>query len=169
MTDGGTARRRATRPDPHSPEQRSRNMARIRGKDTKPELLLRRALHALGLRYRLHDRRLPGAPDLVFSRRRAVVFVHGCFWHAHSCPRGVTPGSNVAFWTDKIEGNAARDQRTEAALRQAGWRVLVVWECALTGRQRRGADETAAEVAAWLEGDDPVGEISGRWPADQAN
>jgi len=136
-------------------------MARIRGKDTKPELMLRRALHGLGLRYRLHDRRLPGSPDLVFPGRRAVVFVHGCFWHAHDCPRGVAPGSNVAFWTAKIDGNVARDERAMTALREAGWRVLTVWECALTGKRKRPVEGVASEVAAWLEGGEAVGVIEG--------
>lgn len=140
-------------------------MARIRSKDTKPELMLRRALHTLGLRYRLHDGRLPGSPDLVFAGRRAVVFVHGCFWHAHDCPRGVMPGSNVDFWTAKIDSNVARDDRAVATLLEAGWRVLTVWECVLIGKRKRPVEAVAAEVAAWLKASVDFDQIDGerRW------
>lgn len=119
--------RRAARPDPLTPEHRRRNMSRIRGRDTKPELLLRRALHAAGVRYRLHDRSLPGTPDLVMAGRRAVLFVHGCFWHAHDCPYGVTPASNRAFWEEKLARNVARDREQLDSLRNVGWRTGVVW------------------------------------------
>ena len=116
--------------DVHSPEVRSRNMAAIRGKDTKPELIVRRELHADGFRYKLHDRSLPGKPDLVFPKYRAVVFVHGCFWHMHRCRYGrVKPKTNAEFWQEKREGNVARDRRNLKALRADGWQVLVIWEC----------------------------------------
>jgi len=109
---------------------RSRNMAAIRGKDTKPEWLVRRLLHAAGYRYRLHVRDLPGKPDLVFPARRAAIFVNGCFWHGHDCARGRPKAkTNAKFWLDKIAGNRARDARNMAALRKAGWRVLTVWQC----------------------------------------
>lgn len=105
-------------------------MAAVRTRDTAPEMRVRRALHAAGLRYRLHDRRLPGSPDLVFARYRAVVFVHGCFWHQHpGCPKSALPATNHEFWAHKLRGNAERDRRQVAALEQAGWRVHVVWEC----------------------------------------
>src|SRR5262245_50630381 len=109
---------------------RSRIMSRVRGKDTRPEMLLRRALHALGFRYRLHKRDLPGSPDLVFSRPRAVVFIHGCFWHAHGCPLSTVPSTRTAFWRDKFEANKARDMRSVQTLMQLGWRVAIVWQCA---------------------------------------
>ncbi|WP_084183339.1 very short patch repair endonuclease [Nevskia soli] len=109
---------------------RSAQMALVRSRDTKPEMRVRTALHAAGLRYRLHDRRLPGAPDLVFPSRRIVLFVHGCFWHRHDgCSANRLPKSRLDFWIPKLEGNAERDQRQQAELEALGWRVLVVWEC----------------------------------------
>lgn len=110
-------------------------MRGIRGKDTQPELVVRRALHAAGLRYRLHDRSLPGKPDLVFPRHRAVVFVHGCFWHAHQdCRFFRVPATRTDFWQAKLAGNAARDARSVQSLLYAGWRVATVWECAVRAR-----------------------------------
>ncbi|TXC66171.1 DNA mismatch endonuclease Vsr [Piscinibacter aquaticus] len=117
-------------------EQRQLNMSRIRGRDTRPEMLVRQGLHARGLRYRLHDRKLPGRPDLVFPRHGAVLFVHGCFWHAHGCALSKLPATRQDFWKQKLEGNAARDRRAIDALQAAGWRVLVIWECALRGPAR---------------------------------
>lgn len=116
-----------------TPEQRRLNMRRIRAKDTKPELLVRRGLHAHGFRFRLHRKDLPGCPDLVFPSRRAVIFVHGCFWHGHGCPLCKMPATRPEFWQMKIDRNRARDQKAIVALKSAGWRVLVVWECALRG------------------------------------
>lgn len=105
-------------------------MRAIRSKDTKPEMALRRALHRLGYRYRTHVRGLPGTPDLVFSRRRAVIFVHGCYWHGHGCKvAGKPPASNTAYWSPKLERNKARDIAQVKALEAAGWRVLTLWEC----------------------------------------
>jgi DNA mismatch endonuclease (patch repair protein) len=116
--------------DVHTPEQRSFNMSRIAGRDTKPELTVRRLLHAAGFRYRLHVKELPGKPDLVFPAARVVVFVHGCFWHMHKCKYGKpVPASNSDFWSQKRAGNVARDQRNNSALRSAGWRVVEIWEC----------------------------------------
>lgn len=109
---------------------RSRIMAAIRGKDTKPELQVRRAIHAAGLRFRLHHRDLPGRPDIVMPRIKTVVFVHGCFWHAHSCQRS-KPKTRAKFWAQKFETNQARDRRVRYFLRAAGWRVHVIWECEL--------------------------------------
>ena len=117
--------------DKLTPEARSRNMARIRSRDTSPELAVRRFLHGAGLRFRLHQKHLSGKPDLVFASRRACVFVHGCFWHG--CPRCVDGTrkvkSNAPYWSDKVTGNRARDERHQSVLEAAGWRVLVVWEC----------------------------------------
>lgn len=116
--------------DTLTPPQRSARMALIRGKDTKPEMIVRRVLHGLGYRYRLHRRDLPGAPDLVFPARRMILFVHGCFWHGHEgCRIAHKPESRSDYWAEKFDRNKARDLRNEEALRQAGWEVLTVWEC----------------------------------------
>lgn len=125
-------------------------MAAIRDKDTKPEMLLRRALHAKGFRYRLHDRRLPGRPDLVFPKYRAVVFVNGCFWHGHQCDQFRWPKTREEFWRAKIGGNVARDDVNIAALHDVGWRVGIVWECAMKGKGRLGVDAVVDAVARWL-------------------
>lgn len=111
-------------------------MSRVRGKDTAPEMTVRRLVFSLGYRYRLHDRRLPGTPDLVFAGRKKIIFVHGCFWHRHDeCALARIPKSNTGFWAQKLEANRERDARNLAALRELGWRVLVVWECELGERR----------------------------------
>jgi DNA mismatch endonuclease (patch repair protein) len=118
--------------DKISPERRSANMARIRGRDTAPELLVRRSLHAMGMRFRLQRRDLPGKPDIVLPRHRVALFVHGCFWHQHQdCSAGRLPKSNQEFWAKKLSGNASRDERVVAELNNLGWRVIIVWECEL--------------------------------------
>jgi DNA mismatch endonuclease (patch repair protein) len=123
--------------DVHNPSTRSYNMSRIRGKDTKPEMLVRQYLHARGLRYRLHTKELPGKPDLVFSGLRTVIFVHGCFWHRHEgCRYFVVPKTRTDFWLNKIGRNVVNDKRQQEELRNQGWRVLVVWECELRPPQR---------------------------------
>lgn len=110
--------------------QRSFNMSRIRSRDTTPERAVRSILHAMGLRFRLHDRRLPGRPDIVLASRRKLIFVHGCFWHAHHCRFGrVRPATNATFWSDKRTANQHRDRRNTRKLRADGWSVLVIWEC----------------------------------------
>ena len=110
--------------------RRSEIMSRIKGRNTKPELIVRRIAHGLGFRFRLHRGDLPGSPDMVFPRYRTVVFVHGCFWHRHhGCRYAYRPKSRIQFWTKKFEENVARDTRNEMALRDLGWRVLVIWEC----------------------------------------
>lgn len=115
-----------------SPQERSKRMSLIKGKDTRPEMALRKVLHGLGLRYRLHGPGLPGKPDLVFPRYKAVVFVHGCFWHRHAkCSIATIPKSNIAFWLEKFEKNMIRDVRVTEALEELGWRVFVAWECEL--------------------------------------
>lgn len=109
---------------------RSRTMRAVKGKDTKPEWTVRRLLHTAGFRYRLHDKDLPGKPDLVFPARRAVIFVHGCWWHGHDCARGARPAkTNAGYWNGKIARNVDRDRRHLAALRADGWKAHVVWEC----------------------------------------
>lgn len=121
-------------------------MARVRGRDTKPELMVRRMLHAMGYRFRLHRRELPGSPDIVFFKRRCVVFVHGCFWHGHDCARGFrVPRANADFWRAKFDRNRKRDAEVAAALAAMGWRVEVVWECAL-----RDPDAVAAGLRGVL-------------------
>jgi DNA mismatch endonuclease (patch repair protein) len=116
--------------DTLSPQERSERMSRVRSKDTKPELVVRRLVHRLGFRYRLHDRKLPGQPDMVFAGKKSVIFVHGCFWHRHKdCSLCRLPKSKLEFWKPKLEENRRRDSRNERKLRKEGWRVLVVWEC----------------------------------------
>lgn len=131
--------------DVYSAEKRSEVMRAVKGADTKPELMLRKALFARGFRYRLHAKGLPGKPDLVFPKYRAAIFVHGCFWHGHDCARGArAPVSNRAYWDAKIARNKARDKETLKKLKALGWRVRVVWECAL--KQPGAADK----AARWL-------------------
>lgn len=115
--------------DTVSRRRRSQIMASVRGKDTTPELAVRRALYAAGLRYRLHEARLPGKPDVVFQKAKVVVFVHGCFWHRHSCSRGTIPSTNRKFWAAKLDGNVVRDRRAVRSLRAGGWRIVTIWEC----------------------------------------
>lgn len=116
--------------DIHTREQRSRNMAAIRSRNTKPEVRVRRVLHAMGFRFRLHRKDLPGRPDIVLPKYRTAIFVHGCFWHCHRCKYGsVVPATRAEFWAAKRGGNVARDRRHAAALRRLGWRVAVLWEC----------------------------------------
>jgi DNA mismatch endonuclease (patch repair protein) len=136
--------------DKLTPEVRSRNMAAIKGKDTKPELAVRRGLHALGFRYRLHAGGLPGKPDMVFPRYKAVVFVNGCFWHGHDCGAARVPLSRVEYWGPKIGRTRARDTAAVAALDAMGWRSLTVWECCLRGKGAPGLEWTVETAAGWL-------------------
>jgi len=116
--------------DVHTREQRSRNMAAIRSKDTKPEMRVRSVLHSLGFRFRLHRKDLPGKPDIVLPKHRLAIFVHGCFWHSHDCRYGrVIPATRPAFWAAKRKENVDRDSRNKAGLKEQGWRVITVWEC----------------------------------------
>jgi DNA mismatch endonuclease, patch repair protein len=115
--------------DVFSRQKRSLVMAAIRAKHTKPETLVRRTLHLMGYRFRLHDPRLPGKPDIVLSRIRTIVQVKGCFWHGHYCLRGRVPGGNRSYWLTKISGNRSRDLKNERKLRRMGWRVVTLWEC----------------------------------------
>lgn len=132
------------------PPTRSRMMSGIRGKNTKPEIALRRLLHRSGLRYRLHSAQLPGRPDIVFPSRRIGIFVHGCFWHRHhGCYWCTTPSSNTEFWGAKFAGNIQRDKHAAEELHAAGWRVAVVWECAL---RETSIDDTARRLLAWING-----------------
>ena len=129
---------------------RSRMMAGIRGKNTKPELLVRKYLHSRGLRYRLHAKELSGKPDLVFPKYKAIVFVHGCFWHGHNCKLFKIPATRPMFWKNKIAANIARDELVQRKLTESGWRVGIVWECALRGKSKNEIELLMREVAAWV-------------------
>jgi len=125
--------------DTVSRKRRSANMARIRSKDTSPELLVRKAVHSMGYRFRLHSKQLPGKPDLVFTSRRRVIFVHGCFWHQHpkeECLDSRRPKSNIGYWHAKLERNVERDAVNIASLRKLGWRVLLIWDCETRDRKK---------------------------------
>jgi DNA mismatch endonuclease (patch repair protein) len=132
--------------DVHTAEQRSRNMAAIRGKDTAPEMFVRRMLHGFGFRYSLHKKGLPGRPDLVFPSRQKIIFVHGCYWHMHNCKQGaVVEATRTEFWQAKRKGNVARDRKNLALLAEQGWQVLVVWAC-----ETRDAKSLAERLVAFL-------------------
>lgn len=140
---------------------RHRMMSGIRGKDTKPEILIRTALHRRGFRFRLHAKKLPGSPDILLPKYHAAIFVHGCFWHGHQCPLFKWPKTDEQFWSAKIRSNMERDIRAEEQLRAANWRVLKVWECALKGPGRHSLDAVAEYISTWLKGQEASGEISG--------
>jgi DNA mismatch endonuclease (patch repair protein) len=130
-------------------------MSAIRGKNTKPEVLIRKSLFARGFRYRLHSSRLPGKPDLVFPKYRAVILINGCFWHRHECHLFKWPSSRPDFWRKKLEGNYSRDQRNIKLLHDLGWRTLVIWECAIKGKQRLPVEALTDQIAYWLTADCP--------------
>lgn len=142
-------------------EVRSRMMAGIRGSHTRPEIAVRHGLHRLDFRYRLHSRLLPGKPDIVLPRHHDVVLVHGCFWHGHDCHLFRWPSSRQDFWRKKIARNRARDAEVRAALAACGWRVLVIWECALKGRERRLLEAVLSVASAWLRHAGATHEIRG--------
>ena len=140
---------------------RSQMMSGIRSKDTRNEKGVRKALHAAGFRYRLHRRDLPGTPDITLPRYRAVIFVHGCFWHGHDCHLFKWPATRPEFWVAKISGNQKRDQQARSSLMQLGWRQLVIWECALRGKHRMDFDNLLANVTNWIKSDLAEGEFKG--------
>jgi len=144
-----------------TPTVRSRMMSAIKGRNTKPELLVRKRLFARGLRYSLHSSSLPGKPDLVFRRYNAVVFVHGCFWHGHECHLFKWPKSNPTFWRNKINRNRTVDIRTLKQLRTLGWRTMTVWECAVRGVPEQRLDVVADRLKRWIQGERLSGVISG--------
>lgn len=148
-------------PDVVAPDVRSRMMAGIRGRNTQPEIVLRKGLHQAGFRYRLHAKGLPGKPDLVFPKYRAVIFAHGCFWHGHDCALFKWPSTRPNFWRAKITGNVTRDEAVKEKLLTAGWRVLTVWECALKGPGRLPSGEVITRSATWLHSDRQADEIKG--------
>lgn len=142
------------------PETRRRMMSGIRGKNTKPELQIRSQLHKLGFRYRLHDDQLPGKPDITLKKYHAVIFVHGCFWHRHDCHLFKWPETRSEFWRKKINRNHEKDMKVLQSLRSSGWRVCVVWECAIKGADKN-IQVIAKSIAEWLTGNNPSLEISG--------
>ncbi len=142
-----------------TPDQRRLNMSRVLAKDTRPELAVRKLLHRAGFRFRLHRRDLPGCPDLVLVRFRAAIFVHGCFWHGHSCSLFRMPVTRPEFWSAKINANRRRDQAAVAGLRECGWRSLWVWECSLKGRSRLPQEILMNGIAGFITGDAPFAEI----------
>lgn len=132
--------------DVHEPEVRSYNMSRIKGKNTKPEMLVRKYLHAQGFRYGLHNKKLPGKPDLVLRKHKTVIFVHGCFWHSHKeCRYFVIPKTRTEWWTEKLNKNKVNDSKHIQHLQKAGWKVIVVWECELKPDKRAETLESLAE------------------------
>lgn len=141
---------------------RSRMMSGIRGKNTKPEIAIRKRLFAEGFRYRIHDKRLPGKPDLVLPKYSAVIFVNGCFWHGHDCKLFKLPSSNQDFWKKKIGDTVTRDVKNHAELIHANWRVLVIWECAIRGRSQVDMDDVIRKTAEWISSSGSSDVIRGR-------
>lgn len=136
--------------DVHSKAVRSKNMAAIKGRNTVPEMLVRGALHKAGFRYRLHVTTLPGKPDLVFPRYKAVIFVQGCFWHQHQCAMFHWPKTRTEWWRQKISANRKHDEAVQDKLRELGWRVMLVWECALKGKHKVPLQQLTLGIAHWL-------------------
>ena len=145
-----------------NPKKRSQMMAGIGGKNTKPELTIRKGLHARGFRFRLHYRTLPGRPDMVFPRYKAVILVNGCFWHGHGCHLFKWPSSRTDFWRNKIGRTMERDHKNDTALASAGWRVLKIWECALKGKTRLPLETVIELAASWLSSEVRHFEIEGQ-------
>lgn len=133
-----------------SPKKRSKMMSGIRSKNTKPEILIRKAVHKEGFRFRLHLAELPGKPDLVLSKYRAVIFTHGCFWHGHDCSLFKWPSSRQDFWKNKINRNKEKDEESLEKLMEEGWRVMIIWECALKGKQSLKFVKIIKQVSKWL-------------------
>ena len=136
-----------------SRQKRSEMMSNIGGKNTKPELIVRKLLHSLGYRFRLHNATLPGKPDITLRKHNSTIFVNGCFWHGHDCPIFRLPKSRTEFWRSKINTNRARDQKNIKLLRANGWRVLVIWECALKGKDRLTHENLATLLNSWFSSD----------------
>lgn len=145
-----------------SKKKRSEMMAGIKSKDTKPELKIRSALHQHGYRYKLHDKNLPGKPDLVLPKYNAIIFIHGCFWHLHECHLFKWPSTRPEFWKEKIINNKQRDEKNLQLLKDKGWRILNIWECALKGKCALDFTSTITSISEWLNSYDQHIEISGR-------
>lgn len=144
-----------------TPSHRSKMMSAIKGKNTKPELIIRSGLHARGFRYKLHDSRIPGKPDMVFPKYRAVIFVNGCFWHMHECHLFKLPSTRQVFWQKKLERNRERDQEKYNECIERGWRVLIVWECGLRGKQRLSVQTILDTCESWLRGENRFMSLEG--------
>lgn len=144
------------------PPTRSRMMSGIRGRNTRPELLVRSLLHRQGFRFRIHVRTLPGTPDIVLARHHAVINIMGCFWHGHECANFRWPGSRAQFWKEKIEKNRARDKRNHTSLEAAGWRVATIWECSLRGPGAWPQDRIIDALTTWLRSNSPMLTVSTR-------
>lgn len=144
-----------------STEKRSQMMSGIRSKDTKPEIQIRKGLHARGYRYRLHESNLPGKPDLALKKHNAVIFVHGCFWHVHECHLFKWPKTREDWWREKLLGNVKKDKENIERLLDSGWRVLVVWECAIKGKTRIPMEQILDKIVIWMEGIEEFTEIQG--------
>lgn len=142
---------------------RSRIMSSVQSNNTDIEVLVRKGLFARGYRYRINDKRLPGKPDLVLPKYEATIFVNGCFWHCHHCPRFGTPKTNEDFWNSKFIANQKRDKKNQAILKNLGWRILIVWECALKGKYKKGLNTIIDEIEQWLKSDSHCGEIKGNY------
>ncbi len=143
---------------------RSRMMAGIAGKNTKPEIVIRKALHCIGFRFKLHCADLPGKPDIVFPKYAAIILINGCFWHRHNCHMFRWPSTHKSFWRKKLLANRARDERNRASYKELGWKVLIIWECALKGKTRRPLSEVVNTAANWLKFGSRSTEIIGRIP-----
>ena len=144
-----------------SSEKRSQMMAGIKGKNTKPEIAIRTALHRKGFRYRLHAKELPGKPDLVLQKYNALIFIHGCFWHRHDCHLFKWPSSREEFWKAKIDRNQQVDQESLEKLKKAGWRIAYIWECAIKGKTKRIFMDVIEDCQKWLLSDEKTLEIRG--------
>lgn len=147
--------------DVHDRKTRRRNMQAIKNKNTKPEMLIRKALFREGLRYRLHRKDLPGSPDLTFPKYSAVIQIHGCFWHGHNCHLAKIPNTDTERWVRKFQSNRKRDQHNRSALLSTGWRLCEIWECALRGKNRRNFPEVVTSIKSWLNNDLEYLEIAG--------
>jgi DNA mismatch endonuclease (patch repair protein) len=142
-------------PDVHSPEQRKKNMSAISSKDTKPEIFIRNELHKRGYRYRKNAKDLPGKPDIVLPKYKAVIFVNGCFWHKHECHLFRLPSTRTEWWAKKLEATRLRDKSNIEVLNLDGWKVLVIWECAIKGKYKRGTADLFDSITYWIsEGQD---------------
>jgi len=150
-------------PDIFSVEKRSDIMSRVKSKDTQPELLVRKALFTRGFRYRVHDKKLPGMPDIVLKKYNAIIFIHGCFWHGHmGCSRSRLPSSRKEFWSEKIKKNIERDTKTLKSLSEMGYRILIIWECSLKGKNKIPFTQLMDEIEGWLYEGPQLLEIQGR-------
>lgn len=150
---------KAALPDIVDRETRSRMMSGIRSRNTRNEIIVRKKLFSRGFRYRINDRKLPGTPDIVLQKYNAIIFIHGCFWHGHSCTLFRLPSTNIQFWNDKISGNQKRDKLVIAKLRENSWRIAIIWECALKGEKEIAIDDIIERLADWIKGNRELLEI----------